>query len=51
MVQIILRSLEEVSALFWGVGVGVGGGGQLMSLNPLKLQFRLENFTSAPLGA
>ena len=33
------------------MGVGVGGGGQLMSLNPLKLQFRLENFTSAPLGA
>ena len=51
MVQIILRSLEEVGALFWGLGVGVGRGGQLMSINPFKLQFRLESFTSAPLGA
>ena len=51
MVQIILRSLEEVSVLFLWVGVGVGRGGPLMSLNPLKLQLRLEIFTSAPLGA
>ena len=36
---------------FGGLGVGVGRGGQLMSINPFKLQFRLESFTSAPLGA
>ena len=46
--KLFLRSLEEVSALFWGMGLGVGGGGQLMSLNRLKLKFMFENFTSAP---